>query len=70
MTSFEEHRAELQKQEDDRTVRVGEARGRVGHDIKKNGFLKIKIEKLEELQIISATELKKGDRIRVVIDKV
>ena len=70
MTSFEERQVEWHKQEDARTVKVGEVRANLRKDIKKDADIKVSIDNLETLRFFCAVDLKKGDLIRITIEKV
>jgi len=70
MKSYDENQVEWHKLQDARTVRVGEAQGKVTHDIKKDDDLKISIDKLQTMRFFPGVDLKKGDLIRVTIEKI
>lgn len=70
MKSYEERQADFARQEQERTVKVGEARGRVSKNIKTTDDLNIKIDKLGKLRLKPSVDLKTGDFIKVTIEKV
>ena len=70
MSDYDKRQAESTKREDERTVKVGEARGRVTGDIKKTDDLRVRIDKLETLRFYPSVDLKKGDSIRITIEKI
>jgi hypothetical protein len=51
-------------------AKVGEALGKVKRNIGKASDLKIRIDKIETLKFQPSEDLKKGDSVRVTIDKV
>ena len=76
-TDYEERRAAWAKKEqaiedEERKgeVKVGEALGKVTGDIGKNSDTRIRIDNVETLRFEPSVDLKKGDSIRVTIEKV
>ena len=67
---YNERQAENKKREDARTVKLGETRGRVTGNIRTTDDLRIRIDKFEAMSFKSSLELKKGDSIRITIEKV
>jgi len=70
MQSYEERRADQVDKEKERTVKIGEIRGRVTRGIKQNDNVRIRIDHIEDLSFNSPIDLKNGDIIRVTIEKV
>jgi hypothetical protein len=70
MQSYEERRASQADREKERTVKIGEIRGRVTKGIKLNDNIRVRIDHIEELSFNSTIDLKNGDIIRVTIEKV
>jgi len=70
MTSYDERQAAWTKGEQERTAKVGEVRGKVTRDIKKDADMRVRIDKIEDLRFFSAIDLKNGDSIRITIEKV
>jgi hypothetical protein len=54
----------------ERKVQAGEALGKVTGHIKKSDDLKVRIDNIETLRFNSSKELKKGDSLRVIIEKL
>ena len=76
-TSYEDRQAAWEKKEKAREeeerkgeVKVGEALGKVTGDIGKTGDARVRIDNVETLRFKPSVDLKKGDSIRVTIDKV
>jgi hypothetical protein len=76
-TDYEERRArwakrEQAKEEEERKgeVKVGEAVGKTTGDIIKTSDVRVRIDNVETLRFKPSVDLKKGDSIRVTIDKV
>ncbi|MFC1947849.1 hypothetical protein ACFLXY_08030 [Chloroflexota bacterium] len=53
----------------ERKVQAGEALGKVTGHIKKSDDVKVRIDNIETLRFNSSEELKKGDSLRVIIEK-
>ena len=70
MQNYEERRADQAEQEKERTVKIGEIRGRVTGGIKTNDNVRIRIDHIETLSFNPPIDLKNGDIIRVTIEKV
>ena len=70
MQSFEERRADQAEKEKERTVKIGEIRGRVTGGIKINDNVRVRIDHIETLNFNPSIDLKNGDIIRVTIEKV
>ena len=70
MSDYDKRQADWAKGEDDRTVKVGEARGMVTGDIKKTDDVRVRIDKFETLTFYPSVDLKKGDSIRITIEKI
>jgi len=70
MQSFEERRADQAEKEKERTVKIGEIRGRVTGGIKINDNVRVRIDHIETLSFNPSIDLKNGDIIRVTIEKV
>jgi hypothetical protein len=51
-------------------AKVGEALGKVSGKIRKTNDLKIRIDKVETMKFQPSEDLKKGDSIRITVDKV
>ena len=69
MQNYEERRADQAEKEQERTVKIGEIRGRVTKGIKLNDNVRVRIDHIEELSFNSPIDLKNGDIIRVTIEK-
>ena len=76
-TSYDERQArwakrEQAKEEEERKdeVKVGEASGKATGDIGKTDDARIRIDNVETLRFKPSVDLKKGDSIRVTIEKV
>jgi hypothetical protein len=54
----------------ERIVQAGEAVGKVTGHIKKSDNVKIRIDNIETLTFSSSEELKKGDSLRVIVEKL
>jgi hypothetical protein len=54
----------------ERIIQAGEAVGKVTGHIKKSDDVKIRIDNIETLRFNSSEELKKGDSLRVIIEKL
>ena len=54
----------------ERIIQAGEAVGKVTGHIKKSDDVKIRIDNVETLRFNSSEELKKGDSLRVIIEKL
>ena len=77
MTSYNERQAawdkrEQAKEKEERKgeVKVGEALGKATGDIGKTGDVRVRIDNVETLRFKPSVDLKKGDSIRVIIEKV
>ena len=70
MTSFEGRQEAWDKREQDRTVKVGEIRGRVIKGIKQTDDIKVRIDHIETLRFNPSVDLKNGDTIKITIEKV
>ena len=53
-----------------REAKIGEAQGKVTGDIRKTDNVRVRIDHIEKLVFNPSADLKKGDLIRVTIDKV
>ena len=76
-TDYEERRArwaerEQAKEEEERKgeVKVGEAVGKTTGDIGKAGDARVRIDNVETLRFKPSLDLKRGDSIGVIIEKV
>ncbi len=76
-TNYDERQAdwakrEQAKKEEERKgeVKVGEALGKATGDIGKTGDVRVRIDNVETLRFKPSVDLKKGDSIRVTIEKV
>lgn len=54
----------------ERIVQAGEAIGKVTGHIKKTDDVKIRIDNIETIRFNSSEELKKGDSLRVIVEKL
>ena len=70
MTSYEGRQEAWAKSEQERTVKVGEIRGRVTKGIKKTDDIKVRIDHIETLRFNPSEDLKNGDTIKITIEKV
>lgn len=70
MQSYEERRADQDKKEIERTVKIGEIRGRVTKGIKRNDNVKVRIDHIETLSFNSPIDLENSDIIKLTIEKV
>jgi hypothetical protein len=77
VTSYEDRQAawakkEQAKREEERKgeVKVGEALGKATRDIGKDSDVRVRIDNVEMLRFKPSVDLKKGDSIRVTIEKV
>ena len=76
-TDYDERRArwakrEQAKEEEERKgeVKIGEALGKATGDIEKANGVRVRIDNVETLTFKPSVDLKKGDSIRVTIEKV
>jgi hypothetical protein len=67
---YNDRQAEWKKREEERTVKLGEARSRVTGNIKKTDDLRVRIDKFETMSFKPSADLKNGDSIRITIEKV
>jgi hypothetical protein len=70
LSEYDNRQADWKKREDERTVKLVEARGRVTGNIKKTDEMRVRIDKVETLSFKSPVDLKNGDSIRIIIEKV
>ena len=70
MSDYEKRQTDFIKREDDRTVKLGEFRGRVVGSIRKNDNVRVRIDKVEALSFTSSVDIKSGDILRITIEKV
>jgi hypothetical protein len=70
LSDFDNRQADWKKREGERTVKLIEARGRVTGNIKTNDEVRVRIDKVEPLSFRSPVDLKNGDSIRIIIEKV
>ena len=70
MSSYDERRSDFTKREEERTVKVGEIRGKVTGGIKKTDNVRVRIDDVETLRFNPSVDLKSGDSIKVTIEKV
>lgn len=77
MKNYDERRADFVKREQDEkeeeqksAVTLGEVRGEVTGDIKKTDNVRVRIDNVETLRFNPSVDLKKGDSIKVTIEKV
>ena len=61
---------EMQRWGRERNVKDGEALGKVTGNIKKSHDIKVRIDKIETLKFTSSADLKKGDYLRIIIEKI
>jgi ribosomal 50S subunit-recycling heat shock protein len=61
---------EKQVEEHKGEAKAGEALGKATRDIRKTGDVRVRIDNVETLRFKPSVDLKKGDSIRVTIDKV
>jgi ribosomal 50S subunit-recycling heat shock protein len=61
---------EKQVEEHKGEAKAGEASGKATGDIRKTGDVRVRIDNVETLRFKPSVDLKKGDSIRVTIDKV
>lgn len=54
----------------ERIIQAGEAIGKVTGHIKKTDDIKIRIDNIETIRFNSSEELKKGDSLRVIVEKL
>jgi len=54
----------------ERNVQAGEALGKTTGDIRKSDEVKVRIDNVETLRFKSSADLKKGDSVRIIIEKV
>ena len=76
-TDYDERRAKWAKKEQAKEneerkgeVKVGEALGKATGNIGKTGDVRVRIDNVETLRFKPSVDLKKGDSIRVTIEKV
>ncbi len=76
-TDYDKRRADWAKREQAKEqeerkgeVKVGEALGKATGDIGKTGDVRVRIDNVETLRFKPSVDLKKGDFIRVTIEKV
>jgi hypothetical protein len=70
LSDYDSRQAESKKREDERTLKLGEVRGRVTGNIKTTDDLRVRIDKFETMSFKPAMDLKNGDSIRITIEKV
>lgn len=70
ISDYEKRQDDWKKREDDRTVKLGEARGRATGNIKKNDDVRVRIDRVETLSFKSSLDIKNGDSLRIIIEKV
>ncbi|MFC1952423.1 hypothetical protein ACFLV8_02120 [Chloroflexota bacterium] len=70
MSSYDERHADFARREEERTVKLGEVKGRVTGGIKKTDNVKVKIDNVETLRFKPSLDLKSGDSIKVTIEKI
>jgi len=70
MESHKERQEDWDKREQERTVKLGEVRGRVVKGIKATDDVRIRIDHIEALRFKPSVELKNGDTIKITIEKV
>jgi hypothetical protein len=70
MSDYDQRQTDRAKREDGRTVTVGEVRGRATGDIKKTDEIRVRIDKVDTLIFYPAVDEKKGDSLRIIIEKV
>jgi hypothetical protein len=70
MESHKERQEAWDKREQERTVKLGEIRGRVLKGIKTTDDVRIWIDHIEALRFKPSEDLKNGDTIKVTIEKV
>ena len=61
---------EKQRRGREKKVQAGEALGKVTGNIKKSDEIRVRIDDVETLKFKPSVDLKKGDYIRVTIEKV
>jgi len=61
---------EMQRWGRERNIKAGEALGKVTGNIKKSHDIKVKIDKIETLKFTSSADVKKGNYLRVIIEKI
>jgi hypothetical protein len=70
MESHKDRQADWDKREQERTVKLGEVRGRVVKGIKTTDDIRIRIDHVEGLRFKPAVDLNNGDTIKITIEKV
>jgi hypothetical protein len=70
MDDYTKRQADRKTLEDARMVRIGEATCRVGGNVKTTDQLKIRIDKFDPTTFKPSIDLKWGDNIRIIIEKV
>jgi len=77
MRNYDDRQADWNKKQDDkaaeeqqRAVKLGVVRGKATRDIKQTDDVTVKIDHVETLKFKSPVEVKKGDSIRITIEKV
>ena len=77
MRNYEDRQTDWNKKQDEkadeeqqRAVKVGVVRGKATRDIKQTDDVSVKIDHVETLKFKPAVEVKKGDSIRITIEKV
>ncbi len=77
MRNYEDRQTDWNKKQDEkadeeqqRAVKVGVVRGEATRDIKQTDDVSVKIDDVETLKFKPSVEVKKGDYIRITIEKV
>ena len=77
MRNYDDRQADWNKKQDDkaaeeqqRAVKLGVVRGKATRDIKQTDDVTVKIDHVETLKFKPSVEVKKGDSIRITIEKV
>ena len=70
ISDYDNRQADWKKREDERTVKLGEVRGRATGNIKKTDEVRVRIDKFETLSFKPPVDIKSGDSIRIIIEKV
>lgn len=70
MASHKERQEAWDKREQERTVKLGEIRGRVLKGLKTTDDVRIRIDHIETLRFNPSVDLANGDTIKITIEKV
>ena len=70
LSDYDNRQADWKKREGERTVKLGEVRGRATGNIKTTDDMRVRIDKVEAMSFKPSMDIKNGDSIRITIEKV